>query len=292
MLHSNKFNDNVRIPIIPLPAELKHLRAKGEIIIDDNERKILFVDREDGEIIHDLTSWIISHIDNINGDLIQITIEGIGTILLNNIIKEILNKIDERTIEAEDMSEVSFYFPKGDIDMISLKPNMNKLEISGFLNAEDNSVPIKSDNKLIWTNLSDLIGDGGNNSGNGGDNSGVGNDGETSIDLAYGNVYDIIPQNQILYLIISKRQQSRYLSGNYLVILPKSIYSYISIEWNIFTNDEYLTLTYQDNIFFNKEEFNNFKPNTRYHLSFVSHDKGKTWICDIKEYNYKYMGGN
>lgn len=287
MIHSNKFDDNVRIPIIPLPAEMKHLRTKGEIMIDDEEKKILFVDRKDRTIIHDLTDWIVSHLDEINGDLIYITIEGIGSILLNKIIKDILNQIKERTIEAEDISDFSFYYPKGNIDMISISPYANKLEITGFLKAEDNNIPIKSDNKLIWTNIYDLIG-GGNSGGN---NSGSTNDRESSIDLAYGNVYDIIPQNQVLYLIISKRQQSRYLSGNHLLVLPKSIYSYISIEWNIFTNDEYLTLTYQDNIFFSKDEFNKFKPNTRYHLSFISHDKGKTWICDIKEYNYKYMGG-
>lgn len=287
MIHSNKFDDNVRIPIIPLPAEMKHLRTKGEIMIDDKEKKILFVDRNDRSIIHDLTDWIVSHLDEINGDLIYITIEGIGSILLNKIIKDILNQIKERTIEAEDISDFTYFYPKGDIDMISISPYANKLEITGFLKAEDNNIPIKSDNKLIWTNIYDLIG-GGNSGGN---NSGSTNDGESSIDLAYGNVYDIIPQNQVLYLIISKRQQSRYLSGNHLLVLPKSIYSYISIEWNIFTNDEYLTLTYQDNIFFSKDEFNKFKPNTRYHLSFISHDKGKTWICDIKEYNYKYMGG-
>lgn len=293
MIHSNQFSDNVRIPIIPLPENLKHLRTNGEIIVDEENKKIFIVDRNDTNIIHDLTDWIITHIDSIDGNLIQITIEGMGTILLKNILNEILNKIDERTIEAVDISDFSFYYQDGDIDLKSIKPYLNKLEIAGFAEASDNTIPIKNDDEIKWVNISDLSG--GNNGnpnypGQGG-SSGT-TDGDSSIDLAYGNVYDIVPQNQILYLIISKRQQSRYLSGNYLVILPRSIYSYIAIEWNIITDSSYLTLTYQDNIYFNKEEFNKFKPNTRYQISFISHDKGKTWICEIKEFENKYLGGN
>lgn len=289
MIHSNKFNDNVRIPIIPLPEELKHLRQNGEIIVDEKNKKIFITDRENIEIMHDLTDWIVSHMDKINGDLIQITIEGIGTVLIKNIIKDIINMINERTIEAIDISDFAFYYPEGDIDLKSLKPNLNKLEVSGFANALNNSIPVKINNNIEWIELSKISGNvSGDNSENNANNTDNTNN---SIDLAYGNVFDIVPQNNILYLIISLRQQSRYLSGNYLVVLPKSIYSYISLEWNIITNDNTLTLSFQNNIFFNTSDFNRFKANTHYSLKFISHDKGKTWICEIKEFYSKYLGG-
>ena len=284
MKHSNIFHEKGRIPIIPIPKELDHLRINGEIIVDETNKKIFLTDRTDRSIMHDLSDWIINDINNgtnEDGDIIT--------------IDEVINIINERTLEAVDITDFNFQSENGDIDNISIKKYRNKIEIAGFYEAQDNTIPVKINNKIVWVNIKNISQNGSIGSGSENDHVGDLNkpqDDDSSIDRAYGNVYQIEPNNDILYLIISRRQQSRLLTGNKLVVLPKSIYEYINIEWVFFTGNSPLNLEYQNNIFFDTSEYNRFKKNTRYKIEFTSHDKGISWIGKITEFSNQYIGGD
>lgn len=287
MILSN-LSDNIRIPIIPLPIEYEDLKTTGEIMIDFNKKRIMVVDSVNPDIVHDISEWVAENIDNINGDTIIINIDGTGETTLKEIIEKLFTTIDESTIEAVDVPGLSFYAGESDIDNITLAPTGSNghLEIKGFFSAKNGTLPVKIAGEIKWLSPNEL-----EFKGSGGGSTNTGNDSDSSIDMSYGNVYELSPVDVVLYPIISERQISNNLKGSYDLILPKSEFSYIKIEWIIKVGDEQLTLNYNNNIAFNVDNYTTFKPNTTYKLVFVSMTKGFDWICEIQEFPNKYLGG-
>lgn len=271
--------DTGRLPILPLPANLAHLRVRGEILIDYENRKLLISNQQNE--LEDVTSWVLHNLNEADGNIINITIEN-QEVNLKDFLEEINNNINKNIIEAVDITDTSFYLKGGSIDELSLSNSINnKLEVSGFSSADNYTIPTKINGKISWV-LYDGIG-----STNGGIDDEAGN---SSLDVAYGDVIEVTPLNNVLYLNTTKRQFSEFLSGKYTLVLPNSIYKYINLEYYLLVGENNLTMEYMNTIFFDSDSTTLFEADTRYILSFKSFDGGKTWMGNIQKFSNKYKG--
>lgn len=258
---------NGRIPIIPLPYEYKNMAVKRELIIDEKEGKLYLVSSEDESKLIDITQSVADHIKELEGEIVYVTIEGVGTVNIEEFLN-IINKKIESSVQLQDITEVKYVAQTKNIDERSLQKHFNKIQITGFATAPNRTIPMKKDNKIEWVNIYGLDGD---------------NDVDSSIDSCYGNVYEIIPQNRVLYPIISKRQKTTNLIEDCKVILPTPLSDYCSIEWYFVIGGVVPKLAFSENILF--KNLDEIKPNNKYVFSFKTFDGGDTWLGSVDCFN-------
>jgi len=257
---------NGRIPIIPLPYEYKHMAVKRELVIDEKEKKLYLVSSENSSKLIDITQSVIEHIKDLDGNIINVEIQGVGIVNLKEFLN-LINKSIENSVNLQDVSEVKYVAQTKYIDKKSLTKHFNKIEINGFAKAPNRTIPMKKDGKIEWVSIYGLDGEKEDNS---------------SIDSCYGNVYEIIPQNRRLYPIISKRQKTSYIIEDCAVVLPTPLSDYCSIEWCFLTGDFAPNLTFPDNVYF--KDANKVLPNCKAVFEFRTFDGGDNWLGDLNYY--------
>ena len=142
----NAFQEASRIPIIPLPIEMKALAVPGEMLYDNKSGSIDFVNK-DGTLF-DITAKLAELIQNANASNTEIQIEGIdGTIKLSRILQILWeNKVTFTTKE-----NVSAYVPIGkQFDFKSTELKNNFIQLYGFDQADEECIPVKINNKIYW----------------------------------------------------------------------------------------------------------------------------------------------
>lgn len=151
-----------RVPVQPLPYELKELADTRELIVNYKNGD-MYVVSDDGTLI-DITSHLSELIQNANSSNTLITIEGLGEVKLSRI----LELLWENRITFNSKEQTGIYLPKGkqaDFKSISIKDNL--IQISDFDTADNGTIPVKIGDKIYWMkassetpNLSAVQGDG------------------------------------------------------------------------------------------------------------------------------------
>ena len=266
-----------RTPIIPLSYSEKHKAQPKELLIDYNNGNIYVVSAEDKSIIFDITAKIYEQLENMSGDNIEITIEGIGPVKIKEILEQLQQGIDD-TIQAIETGEEIVYVSKENVlDGKSLNVKNKKIELKGFSAAETHMIPRKGeDGSLEWINMPKLPDIGSTGSTDNSDSSPV--DGEIT------EVHIIEPMNDKLYLRASKRQKSINLSRNCFVVLPRVLDAYSEINWYVRTNSFAPMLKFSNNIVWSDISNTQPQPDAHQMYKFISLDAGETWLGELVRY--------
>lgn len=265
-----------RTPIIPLAYSEKHKAQPKELLVDYDNGNIYVVSAHDKSIIFDITAKIYEQLEGMSGDNIEITIEGIGTVQLTEILKQLQIEINESIQAIETGDEIVYVGKENILDGKSLGVINKRIQLKGFSSAGTHMIPRKGENgELEWIDLPKLpdisIGSGGSVSNP--------TDGEIT------EVHIIEPLNDKLYLRASKRQKSVNLDRNCIVILPRVLDAYSEIYWYVRTNSFCPLLRFTSNVIWANSSDTQPFPNSHQMYKFVSLDAGETWLAEIVHYN-------
>jgi hypothetical protein len=144
--YENNFQNSGRIPIIPLPYEMKALAVENEFIYDNKTGSIYFA-KKDGSLF-DITSKLAELIQNANASNTEIEIEGIeGTIKLSRILQILW----ENKVTFTSKENVSAYIPVGkQFDFKSTELKNNFIQLYGFDQADEECIPVKINGRIYW----------------------------------------------------------------------------------------------------------------------------------------------
>lgn len=143
------YEDNDRIPLIPLDYSQRHLACKKEILFDYKTARLYIVSSTDKAIIYDITQQIVNLVNSdISGDNLIVSIEGIGRVNL----KQYLAYIRATTLKAETHSGKKAV-PSAAYDFTSISNRAGLIQVHNFWKAGIGDVPFKDDNGILkWTN--------------------------------------------------------------------------------------------------------------------------------------------
>lgn len=270
---------NARTPVIALPYSERHKAVPKELLIDYETGNIYVVSADDKSVIFDITSKIFEQIENMSGDNIEITIEGIGTVKLTEIIKQLQLDIANSVQVIETGEDMHYVGRENVLDSKSVDVVNRNIEIKGFSEAEPLMIPRKGTNgKIEWVNMP-MVPDHGQ-SGNGdiippGDPD----DGQIT------DVFLIEPVNDRLYLRPTRRQKSINIDKNCIVILPRILDTFSEIEWYFVTNNFAPMLRFTNNVTWANVTDTQPKPNSQHVYKFKSWDAGENWVAELVHYN-------
>ena len=139
-----------RIPVVPLPYAEKTSAIKRELMVDYNDGNI-YVVKDDGTIV-DITKNMATLIQNINSSNTTVEIEGLGTILL----KDLLQLLYDSNLDIEFTEEVATYLPTNkQFDFQSIQLKDNYIQLFNFDRADTNTVPVKVGEYIVWKKLAE-----------------------------------------------------------------------------------------------------------------------------------------
>lgn len=266
-----------RMPIIPLSYSEKHKAQCKELMIDYETGNIYVVSADDREIIFDITSQIKDKIDKLDGNKIEIEIEGVGIISLQDILNE-LNSNIENTVQAISIDDTVYIGKENVVDNNSLEVKSRFVQIKGFYEADEFTIPRKNNKgELEWVNGLEF----------GGGDCIPQNE---ELDGIMNKVDIIEPSNGKLYLRASKRQMSENISLNCIVELPTILDNYSEIEWYVKTNSFLPIFKFSDNVVWrNIEELVQVSSRSvepaHFLYTFKTFDRGQTWLAEVFKYN-------
>lgn len=265
-----------RTPIIPLSYSEKHKAQPKELLIDYDNGNIYVVSATDKSIIFDITAKIYEQLENMSGDNIEITIEGVGTVKISEMLKNLQQDIKDTVQAIETGDEIVYVGKENVLDGKSLNVINKKIQLKGFSAADPHMIPRKGKNgDLEWIEMPQLpdisVGVGGTNPNP--------SDGEIT------EVFVIEPLNDKLYLRASKRQKSVNLNKNCYVILPRVLDVYSEIYWYVKTNSFSPLLRFTDNIVWANASETQPRPSSHQVYKFVTLDSGETWLGEVTHYN-------
>lgn len=281
--------DNIRVPVIALPYSESHKAMQKELLIDYNNGNIYVVSATDKNVIFDVTSKISEQLKNMDPSNMKIYIDGIGIIDLKTLLNTFKLELDD-TIKLEDTSEDAHYI-KSDIsiDDKSLEISHANIQIAGYIDAPDFSVPQRYGDTIRWMPVPDLLAGQGIIIGDG-DNTSTGN---TGIDIPYsyldGNIKQvpILEPNNYNIFLSSGLQKSKYMIDDgtpILIHLPVTLDDYSRLRWLVQTNSNAPILEFMSTIIWKTENFNLVKDS--YHIfEFETWDNGTTWFGNVDIYS-------
>lgn len=136
---------NSRIPVQPLPYENRALATERELLVDYKDGK-LFVVSDTGQII-DISAKLAELVQNGNSSNSEITIEGLGTVKL----ARLLELLWENRITFTASEQTGVYLPRNkQVDFKSIEIKDNKIQVSNFDMADNNTIPIKIGDTIYW----------------------------------------------------------------------------------------------------------------------------------------------
>lgn len=288
-------NNKIRIPVIALPYSEKHKAVCKELMVDYDTGNIYVVSATDKSVIFDITSKIKEKIDSISGDKIEVEIEGIGKVVLNDILNKLRLDLSNSVQVIETGEDVDYVGKDSVLDNVSVRNKDNNIEVAGFSDARELSFLRKRNGVAEWVTLDDLFlnNDGSINNILGGiinNNPGTGTG--TGGTITPGNPDDggilscIIqqPTNGKIFLKASKRQKSKNIAENCIVYLPTILDEYSEIQWYVVTNSFAPELRFFGNIVW-KNNVRLLSKNSHHLISFMTFDHGDTWLGEIVCYD-------
>lgn len=278
-----------RIPVICLDYSEKHKAVEKEIMVDYETGNIYIVSATDKSVIFDITSKIKEQLDNISGSKIEVNIEGIGTVVLNDLLNQMKTDLNNsvQIIESED-SDINYVSKESVLDNRTIETNKNLIQVKGFSQARELALPRKRNGQIEWVTIDDLVlnGEGGIIGGGGENGSGSGST------IAPGNPDDggilscIIqqPTNGKIFLKSSKRQKSKNIAEDCIVYMPKILDEYAEVLWYVVTNSFAPELRFFGNMVW-KNNTRQLSKNSHHLLRFFTWDFGDTWLAEINTYD-------
>ena len=261
-------NNNTRISVTPLSIE--HLRlAKDKELICDYSRGTLYIKSKDKlmNITDKLKELLIR--EGMNLDYCPITIEGIGTINLAVAMSHIMsNLISITDMGSEPGQMISGY----DLDYTTLTNKNKKLQLVGFEDAPNGSIPMKVGDLLVWRSLTGVI--------PGEDDDEIGG----SSDM----VYTINPENNIVAMQQKSVQHTSNLDENSTdleIRMPTCDTQYYMFKWRLDTSNYDTTVTFPESVGFEYDDDNIIETNSIYVYTFETWNYGRTWFAKRIKYN-------
>ena len=277
-----------RIPVIPESYDNKQRAVCKELLVNYDTGDIYIVSKDDPTVLIDVTSKIKESIKNIEGANIEITIDGIGTINLEELMKD-MNETVKSSLKAIPTGEsIKYITDKAVLDTKSLEINKknNTIQIKGFKEAEENTMLVKRNGVATWLPVitSDITG----GSSEEPTTPGVSGGGSTTtnpVDGLSAKCYILDPSDHKLYLLSSKRQKTIMPTSYFKVILPTPIDERTDIEWLLVTDENNTPeVTFPNNLFWD-ELFDSLSPSTMHEFKFSTWDGGITWAASFRKYN-------
>lgn len=144
-----------RIPTIPLDYSERDKAIEKELLVDYGTGKIYVVSSYDRTVIFDLTSKISEYLQQtgISGDSLTVNIEGLGNVDLGSIISLLYNQEGATMVEEVDPLVVQMPSSGYQYDLKSVLIKDSKVQIYGFDEAPDGSIPQKSAGIVKWTTV-------------------------------------------------------------------------------------------------------------------------------------------
>ena len=124
-----------RIPVIPESYDNRQRAVCKELLVNYDTGDIYIVSKDDPSVLIDVTNKIKESIKNIEGANIEVTIEGIGTINLQELMKQ-MNETAKSSLKAIPTGDsIKYVTDKAVLDNKSLEINhkANKIQIKRTL---------------------------------------------------------------------------------------------------------------------------------------------------------------
>ena len=276
---------NTRIPVIALDyVNERHKAVEKELLVDYDSGNIYVVSKDDKSIIIDITGKIKEQLENMTGDKIEITIEGIGTVNLTEIIKKLQLDIANSVQVTTTGEDIHYVGRENVLDEKSIEVVNKKIQLKGFSSAEPHMIPRKGSNgELEWINMLLVPDDNGGTNGGGsaGDVIPPGNpdDGESLF------VTVLEPINDKIYLRASRRQKSVGITRNCMVVIPRVLDQFCEIEWYVVTSEIAPLFKFSNNVLW--ANIADTQPRVKSHhvYKFKTWDAGETWVGEIVHYS-------
>lgn len=255
-------DSNVRIAVSPLPYERIQLAKERELLCDYNNGRIYI---KNGENVYDITSKIKEAITN-EGMLIDkctVFVQDLGTILIGDALEHIMHSLINITdIGSEPGELVTGY----NVDFMSITNKDKKIQLVGFSNAADNTVPVKLGDTITWKTYSSGGGGGG---------------GEDLV------VYDVSPDMGILQLLGKQIQRTSGLASSMTVQVypPVCGSQYFAFKWRLDTSAYPLVLEFQPNVVFEYKSDASVDSGSTYVFEFETYNYGQSWLVKKTKYN-------
>lgn len=272
--------EHVRFPVIVLSLDEKEKAIEKELIIDYVKGDIYVASPTDRTNLINITEKIREQINNLQGDILPITIPGIGKILLKDIIVKIINFLDNK-LEVVNIGEDNLeYLEKpGTIDKKSIKQRDDGVvEIMNFENASINAIPRRSiTGDIEWVTLTQLAQDASM------DNLNPAN----PLDGISEQVPTREATNNKIYLLMDRIQKTiNPQQASLSVILPVVVDEYAKVEWMLKLGNNLPIVSFDSNVIFEYSTI--YRPtnaNKYYKYIFETFDNGATWLATFKEFN-------
>lgn len=274
-------------PVICLDYNNKQNAVKKEMIINYSTGDIYIASPNDPSVLIDVTAKIKESVQNIQGDNIPVTIDGIGVITLNKLLIEIINKVDNGLeVEALGSSGIKYLLKPGSVDDTTIiQDDDSVIKIKGFNEASTLMIPRKGeDGGLEWVTLTQLAQDVAN----------AAQDAPNPIDGLSEKIYTIEATNQKIYLRMDARQKTiNPQQTNLNVILPVIVDDYANAVWLLQLGNNVPKLNFDSNVIF---EYNGYyqpvNPNSYYLYKFETFDAGATWLGKYRPFNIPLSGSD
>lgn len=267
-----------RVPVVALSYLDKNKAVPKELLVnyDTGDIYIKSVDGVSPDI--DITASIRSKLTNLDGNTIDLDIDGIGTIRVSDIIVDIIDAIDNGLdVIEEESSNISYTEKQGTLDNKSLENKNEHIQIKDYDEAETLTLPYKDgDGILRWVSLLELAQL----------NRLQDMDNQNPADGKASTVDYILPVNDKVNLLMDKRQKTINPQNNTLnIILPKTIDEYAVVEWLLILGNNLPDFIFPGNVVWQYTNFNTpTVNNTTSKYTFETFDNGKTWLGKFIQY--------
>lgn len=271
-----------RIPCQPLEYENISQAQKKELIVDYDSGDI-YVMKEDFTLL-EITKPIREAMNNFDGDTIQITVNGIGKLLLNEVLYTAISKFDN-AVEVDQIGDNSLeYYKKSDkLDNVSIESLDQNIQIKGFDKANDLSIIRKKNGKLEFITIVDILQEGINQAKQLNDLS--------ALD---GKIYDVPEKyghNYKIYLEMNKRQKTINPPETELnIILPTIVDEYAKVEWLVSFGNNASTINLPSNVKMEITPTFTYPAanNNTFIYTFETYDFGGIWLCSKRMFPGTY----
>lgn len=248
---------NARIPVIALDYSQKDLALKKELMIDYETGDVFVVSAHDKNVIFKLSESIANVIKDEGFDVSNTTIyiEGVGEVSLADII----NNMYGSSFKIINEEQAVYLGHENRLDNDSIVNKMGNIQIVGFDEANDLTVPQKYNGVVRWVPM---------------EASGEGGSGEQM-----GDIVIVEPGIDTVKLTPDPRQKTVIEDGNmYKITMPVAVTDYMHFLWLVEDGMTVPNLTFDPSVHFEYEDDNQLLPDSTTCYFFETWDKGATWM--------------
>ena len=289
--------NTMRTPLIALDYSDKHKAVEKELLIDYDTGNIYIVSATDRTVIFDVTSKVLKQLESLQGDKVEVIIEGVGKVNLTKYLNSIALELRKQIKAVPIDDEVTYIIKNNVVDDHSIDVNNHYVGIKGFTEAVPGSFPIKDTHGNIqWVKLF-----GGDNVKPDGSFNGSIVDGYNREPSDFDDIIgpsnpdngrvlkatDNAPYNGAVYLRASRRQITKEPYENLRVVLPKALVDqYSEIQWMLLSSKEFNPkLTFEGAIYWDNSEETQPKIDSHNLYTFRTWTGGEKWIATTQTYS-------